>query len=163
MRDVTDQAVFTGSMAAVNTVDVKARVTGYLIKLPFKEGGEVERDAVLAKIDPRPYQAQLDAAVAEVALNKAKLKLAETELARAEAVHKANPGAISEKALDQHRAEVAASLAAVNAAEAQKEVYKLNLAFTEVHSPIAGVASRFDTTYGNLVTENETLLTTVVS
>ena len=163
VREVTEHGVFTGSLAAVHSVDVKARVTGYLVKLPFKEGGDVRKGDLLAEIDPRPYQAQLDAAKADVALNEAKYELAKTERERAEAVRKANPGAISDKALDQHKAEEAAALAAVNAAKAKQESYQLNLSFTKVHSPIDGQAGRFDTTYGNLVTENETLLTTVVS
>src|SRR5262245_34239389 len=76
-REVTDYVDFTGRTQAVDSVDVRARVTGYLKKIFFKEGTEVKKDAVLFEIDPRPYQAQLDQAVGQVKLNEAQLKLAQ--------------------------------------------------------------------------------------
>src|SRR6059058_2618034 len=81
-REVTDFADFTGRTDAVETVQVRARVTGYLMKIPFQEGAEVKQGDLLFEIDPRPYQAQLDQANSQVELNEASLKLANTTYQR---------------------------------------------------------------------------------
>jgi multidrug efflux system membrane fusion protein len=81
-RRVTEYVDFTGRTDAVEAVDVRARVTGYLVKLPFEEGAEVKKGDLLFEIDPRPYQAQLDQAAAQVKLNQASLELAQATLAR---------------------------------------------------------------------------------
>src|SRR6516162_5961933 len=75
-RQVTEYVYYTGRMAAVNSVDIRPRVTGYLTKMPFKEGTEVKAGELLFEIDPRPYQALVDQAEAQVNLNKARLRLA---------------------------------------------------------------------------------------
>src|SRR5215470_3773015 len=67
-RDVTEYYDYTGRLDAVQSLDVRARVTGYLVQMPFKEGAEVKKGDLLFEIDPRPYQAQLDAAKAQVSL-----------------------------------------------------------------------------------------------
>src|SRR3954470_11692615 len=74
-REVTDFVDFTGRTDAVEAVDVRPRVSGYLVKMPFKEGAEVKKGDLLFEVDPRPYQAQLDQARAQVDLYKAQLKL----------------------------------------------------------------------------------------
>lgn len=162
-REVTDFAEYVGRTEAVNFVEIKARVTGYLQATPFKEGSEVRKGEELALIDPRPYQAQLDASAGELQANEAKYKLAKTENERAKALFKENPKAISSKSLDQHQAEEDAAAAAVVASRSGMEVYQLNLDFTKIESPIAGRVGRYQVTVGNLVTENTTTLTTVVS
>ena len=81
-REVTDYVDFTGRTDAVQSVDIRARVTGYLVKMPFKEGAEVKTGDLLFEIDPRPYQAQLDQAQGQVDLYQAQLKLAKANLAR---------------------------------------------------------------------------------
>ena len=162
-RKVTPYAIFVGRTEAVNAVEIKARVTGYLEKTSFVEGADVKAGEVLCKIDPRPYQAQLDAAQGELAVNEAKYKLAKAENDRAKDLYKENPKAVSLKSLDQHQAEEDSAAAAVVASKSSMEVYKLNLEFTEIHSPITGRVGRYETTVGNLVTENTTTLTTVVS
>src|SRR5579884_3214160 len=162
-RDVTDYVDFTGRTDAVETVSVRARVTGYLVKIPFKEGAEVKEGDLLFEIDPRPYQAQLDQAVSQVELNEASLKLAQTTYERDRAIANSVSGGVSRQQLDQDRAAVDEAAARVKSARASTEVYKLNLAFTKVTSPINGMVSRYYYTRGNLVNQDQTLLTTVVS
>src|SRR5437016_5963901 len=81
-REVTDSVDFTGRTDAVQALDVRARVTGYLMQMPFKEGAEVKKDDLLFEVDPRPYQAQLDQAQGQVNLYQAQLQLAKTTYAR---------------------------------------------------------------------------------
>jgi multidrug efflux system membrane fusion protein len=83
VRDVTDYVDFTGRTEAPFSVDIRPRVTGYLVKMPFVEGAEVKENDLLFEIDPRPYQAQLDKAEGDVTLAEAKLKLAKADNARA--------------------------------------------------------------------------------
>src|SRR4051794_26178510 len=85
-REVTDFVEFIGRTDAVHSVNIVPRVTGYLTRMPFKEGSEVSEGELLFEIDPRPYQAQLDQATSQVALYEAQLKLAQSTLARYEKV-----------------------------------------------------------------------------
>ena len=161
-RVVTDYVDFTGRTNAIESVDVRARVSGYLVQMPFKEGAEVKAGDLLFEVDPRPYKAQLDQAEGQVNLYKAQLALAKANYARDQEVAK-TPGAVSIQQLDQDKAAVDEADAAVKAFEASLEVYKLNLGFTKVTSPIDGQVSRYYLTLGNLVVQDQTLLTTVVS
>jgi multidrug efflux system membrane fusion protein len=160
---VTDFVDFTGRTDAVEAVDIRARVTGYLKEMPFKEGKEVKKGDLLFEVDPRPYKAQLDQAMGQVNLYKAAQKLAETTYARDRAIYAASTGAVSQQQLDQDRAAVDEAAARVKAFEAMTEVYKLNLEFCKVTSPIDGRISRYYLTRGNLVNQDQTLLSTVVS
>jgi multidrug efflux system membrane fusion protein len=162
-REVTDYAEFTGRTDAVQSVGIRARVTGYLTKMPFREGAEVKKGDLLFEIDPRPYQAQLDQAQSQVTLNQAQLKLARTTLARDESIARSSPGAVSQQQLDQDIASVEEAQARVKTAQASLEVYRLNQEFTQVKSPIDGQVSRYCLTLGNLVNQDQTLLTTIVS
>ncbi len=162
-RVVTDYVDFTGRTNAVQSVDIIARVTGYLVQMPFKEGSEVKAGDLLFQIDPRPYQAQYDQAKSQVDLDKAQLDLAKSTLARYEALNKTTPGAVSEQALDQYKASVTEADARVVAQQKSLEVYNLNKEFTHVVSPIDGQVSRYYLTRGNLVNQDQTLLTTIVS
>jgi multidrug efflux system membrane fusion protein len=163
-REVTDYVDFTGRTDAVEAVDVRPRVTGYLRQMPFKEGSEVKKDKdLLFEIDPRPYQAQLDQAEGQVKLYEASLKLAQTTYDRDMAIANATPGGVSRQQLDQDRAAVDEAAARLKAAKASTEVYKLNLQFTKIFAPIDGRVSRYYYTHGNLVNQDQTLLTTVVS
>ena len=161
-RVVTDYVDFTGRTNAIDSVDIRDRVSGYLDKMPFKEGAEVKKGDLLFEIDPRPYKAQFDQAVGQVNLYKAQLALAKANYARDLEVAK-TPGAVSSQQLDQDKASVDEADAAVKAYQASLEVYKLNLEFTEVTSPIDGLVSRYFLTLGNLVVQDQTLLTTIVS
>jgi membrane fusion protein, multidrug efflux system len=161
-REVTDYVDFTGRTDAVESVDVRPRVTGYLVDVPFQEGSEVKAGDLLFVVDPRPYQAQLDQAEGLVHLYEAQLNLTKTTYARDQNIAK-TPGAVSLQQLDQDKAAVGEADAQVAAYRASLEVYKLNLNFTKVISPIDGQISRYYLTRGNLVVQDQTLLTTVVS
>lgn len=162
-REITDYADFTGRTSAPYTVDIRARVTGYITKMPYVEGTEVKTNDMLFEIDPRPYQAELDRAQGIVTHNKAKLKLAKADNIRAKSIAEMNAGAISKQDLDKYVAQEEEAAAEVDASIANLESYKINLEFTRVISPIDGQVSRYNLTIGNLVNADTTLLTTVVS
>jgi len=98
-RVVTDYVEFTGRTDAVESVNYRPPVTGYLVKMPFKEGSEVKAGDLLFEVDPRPYQAQLDQAKSQVTLNEAELALAKSTLVRYQELDKTTPGAVSKQAL----------------------------------------------------------------
>jgi multidrug efflux system membrane fusion protein len=162
-REVTDYVYYTGRTAAVEAVSIRARVTGYLTKIPFKEGSEVKKDDLLFEIDPRPYKALVDQADAQVTLSKAQYNLAKATYERDMAANARTPGTVAQQQIDQDRASVEEADARIKAAQASLEAYRLNLGFTEVRSPIDGQVGRVYYTLGNLVTQDSTLLTTVVS
>jgi RND family efflux transporter MFP subunit len=165
-RKVTDYAVFTGRTEAVKSVEIRARVDGYLVRMPFKEGADVKKGDLLFQIDPRPYQATYDQAEAQVALCKARLTQANADFARTSELSK-TPGAISKQDLDRYAALQGEATAQLQAAEATAASARLNLEFTNVVSPIDGMVSRYYVTEGNLVQSGQmgggTLLTKVVS
>jgi multidrug efflux system membrane fusion protein len=162
-REITDYVDFTGRTDAVHSVNIIARVTGYLVQMPFEEGSEVKAGELLFEIDPRPYQAQLDQAKSQVTLSEAQLDLAKTTLSRYEALDKTTPGAVSKQALDQYKSAVVEAAARLDSQKKSLEVYKLNKEFTRVVSPIDGQVSRYYLTLGNLVNQDQTLLTTIMS
>jgi multidrug efflux system membrane fusion protein len=159
---ITDYEQFTGRTEGKDSVEIRARVSGYLDKYGFKEGAEVKKDDVLFVIDRRPYKAALDSEEGKVKLAKARLKLAKADYARARVIAR-TPGAISQQDVDKYAAAEAEAYAAVDAAEANAESARLNYQFTEVKSPIDGQVGRYLLTLGNLVTQDQSLLTTVVS
>lgn len=162
-REVTDYVDYTGRTDAVESVGIRARVSGYLIKMPYKEGDEVKAGDLLFEIDPRPYQAMVDQAKGQLAVNEAQLKLSKANLARDTAANQQVRGAITLQQIDQDKAAVDQAAAMVQSAEAVLAAYELNLSFTKVYSPINGQVSRYYYTLGNLVNQDQTLLTTVVS
>jgi multidrug efflux system membrane fusion protein len=162
-REVTDHVDFTGRTEAVQSVDIRPRVTGYLTRMPFTEGATVKAGDLLFEIDPRPYQAQLDSAEGQVHLYEAQLKLARSTLARDLALNNMVSNSVSQQELDQAKAQVEQAEASVKAYQKNMEVYRLNHEFTKVVSPIDGQVSRYYLTLGNLVNQDQTLLTTVVS
>jgi multidrug efflux system membrane fusion protein len=162
LREVTDYVYFTGRSEAVESVEVRSRVTGYLVDIDFKSGAEVTKGQRLFKIDPRPYQAEFDQAEGQVLLAKARLSLAKADVARGHDVAK-TPGAISQQDLDRYESAAAEADASLRAAQASSESAALNLKFTDVVSPIDGIVGRNLLSVGNLVRQDTTLLTTVVS
>jgi multidrug efflux system membrane fusion protein len=162
-REVTDYVDFTGRTEAVHSVDVRPRVTGYLVEMPFQEGAEVKAGDLLFVVDPRPYKAQVDQAQGQVDLYRASLKLARVTLARDRAINAREPGSISQQQFDQEQAVVDEAEARVKAFQQSMEIYNLQHDFTRVTSPIDGMISRYYLTLGNLVNMDSTLLTTVVS
>jgi multidrug efflux system membrane fusion protein len=161
-REITENVRFTGRFNAINYVEIKPRATGYVVSTPFKEGSYVQKGDLLFAIDPRPYQAKLDDANGQVKLYEAKLKLAKADNLRAKDVGK-TPGAISKQDLDKYVAAEEEAAAAVEASKASTEVRNLDLEFCSVISPISGRISKYFVTLGNLVTQDSTQLTTVVS
>jgi multidrug efflux system membrane fusion protein len=162
-RSVTDYVDYTGRTAAVLSLDVRPRVSGYLVKMPFREGAEVKKGKLLFQIDPAPYQAQYNAANAQVGVAQAALSLAEVTYDRNRTIAARQPGSVSQQELDQNRAQVDQARANLALAQANRDYAKLQLDWTRVTSPIDGQVSRYYLTLGNLVNQDQTLLTTVVS
>ncbi len=160
---VSTYVYYTGRTNAKDAVTIVPRVTGYLVEMPFKEGDDVKQGKLLFKIDPRPYQAQLEAAQASVAQNEATVKYAKATNERFKELDKKQKGAVSERELDQYQAQEEQAIANLNLAKANLVSAKLNLDWTKVDSPIDGHISRYFLTVGNLVNQDVTQLTTVVS
>jgi len=163
-RQVTEWDEFTGRIEAVNTVEVRARVSGYLEKVNFTAGAAVKKGDLLFVIDPQPFKAQLNYALAELEQAKARKELAKNELARAENMLKAK--GISTEEYDTREKGLRGATAAVESATAQVASAQLNLAFTEVRAPTNGRISRELITAGNLVNGSggdATKLATIVS
>jgi membrane fusion protein, multidrug efflux system len=151
---------FTGRLEAVDTVQVRPRVGGYVDGVRFTEGAVVQKGQVLFQIDPRPFQAEVSRLTAEVAANKAKLELSAANRQRAERL--VQDEALSRSEYDRLVSEEKAQKAALDAAGAALEAARLNLEFTRITAPITGRVSRAIVTPGNLVTSSD-VLTTVVS
>jgi RND family efflux transporter MFP subunit len=160
---IQDYVEYTGRTAAVGSVDVKARVTGFLKEVKFTEGTPVNKGQVLFLIDDEPYKAQLEQAKAQVELYKTQVELTTRTYEQKQATKKKNPDAITDLDLRTAEAQMKEAVAALKSAEASLEIYKLNEAYTTVRSPIDGVVGRKNQTPGNVVVQDQTLLTTVVS
>jgi RND family efflux transporter MFP subunit len=163
-KNVKEWDEFTGRLQAVETVEIRPRVSGYIDKVAFTEGSQVKRGDLLFIIDPRPYKAEYDRAASDVKRYKTALDLARIELVRVQRLK--DSGAVSEEELDERKSTVAQGEANVAGAEAALETASLNLNFTRVTSPIDGRVSRAEVTRGNLVTggiNGGTLLSSVVS
>ncbi len=164
-REVTDHADFTARIAAVDSVDVRAHVWGYLEKVHFKEGDLVKKGDVLFELDPRPYQALLDQARAKVAQDEAQLKYDEAEYRRM--LRTVGAGASTQADVDRTGAARSVDLANIAADKALVASRQLDLEYTKVTAPVSGRVSRYDVTVGNLVLSGDqgggTLLTTIVS
>ena len=160
-KPITEFDEFTGRIEAVERVEVRPRVSGYVAETRFQQGHEVKKGDVLYVIDPRPYQATLKHAQAELTRARTQLALAESERARAGKLVAAR--AISEEEFDSRTSGNEQAAANLEAAKAAVESAALDLSFTEVRSPISGLVGRAEITAGNLVAAGQTLLTTVVS
>ena len=164
VKQVKDWDEFTGRLQAVETVEIRPRVSGYIDKVAFTEGSLVKRGTLLFVIDPRPYQAEYDRAAADLKRAKTALDLGRIELTRVQRLK--DSGAVSQEELDQRKSAVAQQEADVAGAGAALESASLNLNFTKVTSPVDGRVSRAEVTRGNLVTggiNGGTLLSSVVS
>jgi len=160
-RDVRQWDEFTGRVTAVETVELRPRVSGYVERVAFEEGQEVRKGDVLFMIDQRRYRADLDRAEAELAQARSEAKLAYSQDVRAQTLVDAK--AISREEFDARRAATTQGNAAVRAAQAAVDRARLDLEFTEVRAPIDGRAGRAVVTVGNLAQADSTLLTTLVS
>jgi multidrug efflux system membrane fusion protein len=160
-KTVTDFESFTGRTDAFKTVDVRARVSGYLDKINFKDGDEVKEGEILFVIDKRPYEVEEKRADAALLKAQAHLKRLEADFRRASALIKDRT--ITPEQYDQVTGDRAEAEADVKAAEAALDSAKLNLGYTEVTAPLTGRVSRRQLDVGNLVTQDQTTLTTIVA
>lgn len=160
LRPVSDSAEFTGRLQAVDTVQVRPRVGGYVDAVEFKEGSLVHKGDVLFRIDPRPFQAEVDRLAASRAQAQAQLGLAQANAERARRLLAQH--AIAQEEADSQTTAAQSAQAALAAADAALAAAKLNLDFTLVRAPIDGRVSNFQVTPGNLVTSAD-VLTSVVS
>lgn len=160
-KSIADWDTFTGRVAAIETVELRPRVAGYIERVNFAEGEEVEKGDVLFEIDARSYRAELNAAQAELARARSRATLAGSEAVRAQKLAQAQ--AISSELLDQRQSATAQAGSDVAAAEARVALARLNVDFTQVRAPISGRTGRALVTAGNLATPDSTVLTTLVS
>jgi membrane fusion protein, multidrug efflux system len=151
---------FTGRLQAVNTVEVRPRVSGYVDRVAFTDGARVKKGELLFQIDPRPFQAEVDRLTSERGRAISDLALAKANYARAERLIGAN--AISREEYDRLAAAQTSAQGEVGSVGGSLAAAQLNLEFTQVRAPIDGHVSRAIITAGNLVTSSS-LLTTVVS
>lgn len=161
VEPVTLWESFTGRVASPETVDLRPRVSGYIDEVAFEEGELVKAGDLLFQIDPRPYEAQKQAASAELALANSQLDLARSEAGRARTLLESR--AISREEYDQRNTALMSARARVQAAQAALDTAELNLQYTRVTAPVSGRTGRALVTQGNLANADQSLLTTVVS
>jgi multidrug efflux system membrane fusion protein len=163
-QEINEWDEFTGRIEAVDAVQIRPRVSGYIERVAFAEGKEVKKGDVLFVIDPRPYEAELARAAADLQRARTRAALAGKEVERAERLVAVQ--AISREEFDTRTSAEAESKASIASAEAAVATARLNMEWTRVRSPISGRVSRAEITEGNLVQAgppDATLLTTVVS
>jgi RND family efflux transporter MFP subunit len=160
-KEVVDWDEFTGRTDAVQIVEIRPRVSGYLDNLTFRAGDIVEKGDLLFVIDPRPYQAILNQANGQLRQAEAQKQLQAADLARAQRLQATR--VISKEEYDTNVAQANQAAAQYVAAQAAVESAQLNLDFTQIKAPIRGRIGRELVTVGNLVQADSTLLTTIVS
>ena len=163
-KEVVEWDEFTGRIEAVESVEIRARVSGYLQAIHFKAGALVKKGDPLFVIDPRPYQADLDRTTADLERAEAQLKLSEIDFKRAQDLRQ--KGVSSPEEFDQKAAALQQAEASVRSTRAAKDSAALNIEFTQIKSPIDGRVSNERVTVGNLIqpgTTADSVLTTVVS
>jgi RND family efflux transporter MFP subunit len=160
-KEVVNWNEFTGRTAAVKLVNVTARVSGYIVDIPFKEGDIVHKGDLLFQIDPRPYQDAYDQAVGQLQQAQANRQLQDATFARQERLRET--GVIAKEDYDTALSNKNQAAAQVVSAQAARNSAQLNLEFTHVTSPIDGRISRQLVNVGNLVQADSTRLTTIVS
>ena len=159
-RPLREWQEFSGRLQAVNSVEVRPRVSGYVDRVAFRDGARVRKGQLLFQIDPRPFQAEVDRLVAERSRSVSDLELARANHARAERLIGAH--AISREEYERLAAAENSAQGALSSIDASLTAARLNREFTEVRAPIDGHVSRAIVTAGNLVT-GASLLTTLVS
>jgi multidrug efflux system membrane fusion protein len=159
-RPLREWQEFSGRLQAVNTVEVRPRVSGYVDRVAFTDGARVKKGQLLFQIDPRPFQAEVERLIAERTRSLSDLELAKANRARSERLISAH--AISREEYERQVAAQASAQGALGSIDASLQEARLNREFTEVRAPIDGHVSRAIITAGNLVT-SASLLTTLVS
>jgi RND family efflux transporter MFP subunit len=161
VKEIVEFDEFTGRFDAIGSVEIRARVGGYLESVHFTDGSIVKENDLLFVIDRRPYQATVSQADAALVSARARLEFARQELDRVERLTRG--GNAPERALDERRQQFLSAQAEVNGAQGALTQARLDLGFTEIRAPIAGRISRKLVTEGNLVLANDTMLTTIVA
>ena len=163
VKQVSQWDDFSGRVEAVESVDLRPRVSGYIERVNYEEGQEVRKGDVLFTIDSRSYRAELARAQADLARTRSQAELGRSEAARAQKLSELQ--AISTETYEQRRSAAAEAQANVAAAQAAVDAARLNLEFTQVRAPISGRAGRALVTAGNLVSagDSASVLTTLVS
>jgi multidrug efflux system membrane fusion protein len=159
-RPLRDFEEFSGRLEPVTTVSIQSRVAGFIESAQFNEGTRVKKGQVLFKIDPRPFQAEVDRLAAQLKRARTQSVLAATNHERGRQL--LGKHVIAQQDFDQLEATANSSTDDIGAAAAALEAARLNLEFTQVRSPIDGRVSRMLITPGNLVATTS-VLTTVVS
>ena len=160
-RPVVEYSELTGRAAAVESVEVRAQVSGYLESINFKPGSFVHKGDVLFQLDSRVYQAVLDQRESDVAAKEAELKQLDSDLARQHTLDSRQ--ATSKQQVEQAQTDYDTCLAQLEAARANLERAKIDLDYATIRAPIDGEVSREQITVGNLVSTGSTLLTNVVA
>ncbi|MBX3453489.1 efflux RND transporter periplasmic adaptor subunit [Ferrovibrio sp.] len=161
VKQIVELDEYTGRFEASATVDIRARVNGYLEKLSFAEGSMVREGELLAVIDRRPYVAALNQAQAALNSLQTKLDFAKQDADRYERL--ARSGTAAERTAEEKRQAFQQAQADIQGARASVESARLNLSFTEIRAPMSGRIGRKLVNEGNLVSENQTLLATIVA
>ena len=162
-RNVTEWDEFSGRLEAIERVDVRSRVSGYIEAVHFPPGALIAKGATLFTIDRKPFAAEVARAEASLSAARARLALATSELARAQSLLDDN--AIAEREFEERRNAERDARASIAAAEATLDIARLNLGYTRITAPIAGRVSRAEVTAGNLVAAGAggVVLTSLVS
>src|ERR1700758_2241295 len=160
-KEIVDWDEFTGQTSAVNLVNISARVSGYIVNIPFKEGDMVHKGDLLYQIDPRPYQDAYEQALGQLKQAQANQQLQEVTYERQ--AHLQQTNVIAKEDYDTALSNKNQAAAQVVSAQAARNSAQLNLEFTHVTSPIDGRGSRQLVNIGNLVQADSTQLTPIVS
>lgn len=161
LRPVSDSNTFTGRIQAVDSIQVRPRVSGYIDSVHFREGAVVKKGDLLFTIDPRPYRAETDRLSANLAQAKAEAKNADANAARGSKLVQQH--AVSQEEADRLDTAAASAKAQVASVQAALDNARLNLSFTEVRAPVDGKVSNAQITAGNLVTPSDTLTSVVTT
>jgi RND family efflux transporter MFP subunit len=161
VKDIVERTDFIGRFEAIDQVDIRARVSGYLDKVHFQDGTFVKAGDLLFTIDPRPYRNALEQSQSAVTSSQVRLEFAQSDLDRAEQLRRT--GNIPDQLFDQRRQAFLTAKAELDRAQAALRQAQLDVEFTQIKSPLSGRISRKLVSEGNLVNANETILTNVLS
>lgn len=161
VKPIVDWDEYTGRFEAIDSVDVRPRVSGYIQSINFRDGQFARKGQLLFVIDPRPFQAVLAQAAADEARAKAAADVAQTVFARTKTLLDAK--AVSQEEYENARSTVQQTRAAVAAAAATTQAKRLDVEFTRVTAPASGRLSDRKLSVGNYVTSGQTVMTTIVS
>ncbi|HEY2251000.1 MAG TPA: efflux RND transporter periplasmic adaptor subunit, partial [Planctomycetaceae bacterium] len=159
--EVTDYVDFPGRIEAVNSVEIRARVTGYLEEVYFREGADVKEGDLLFEIDSRSYDAELARAEGSVLQSEGRLTRLNGDYERAQALQA--KGAMSKEEISRITGDRTEAQGAVAVNKAARDLAALNVSFTKVHAPLSGRISRRSIDPGNLVKADDTSVTSIVS